>query len=284
MAHIDWLTLSLPYRSDFYHALPEHPAFRIEDEHFKIPRYEQAYTLACGAIFAIPAEDNQRQKILFDASGIPMYEARKIGASDPYMLEQLIYKGAKFTRIDVAFDTDDETATPLQTKWSWDKKECKTHLRTEPKVIESPKGDTVYFGDETSERRLRVYDKAKQMDILNQALVRVELQSRNKMANVLARDIVQHGVAPASAAHIKKVIDFPFIKWWQKLIDDGGTQAGQIPRKSESDVMHWLRTQVEPAILKLQKTGSPRERLALIAWHDHIWPNYSSEKIDRLPD
>lgn len=263
MAHIDWITASLPYHTFNLEELPLHPAMVIATTAYPPPRYERAVYLKNGALIAIPSEKNARQKVLYQMTGDSLEMNRELGVTDTKLLYWLfIEHKARFPRLDVAFDTRDSFSDPDHLLWAWDGGLAKTRIKSPVRSIrEGERGITHYFGGLESNRILRTYNKGAELQLLNEVLTRVELQNRKEMAQHLVAEIIRNNELDwSAAAAVKGLIDFPTVKWFQDLMKSGGVQLEPLGRK-RTDWQKYIREIIEPSFIRHYREDENGDRL-----------------------
>lgn len=263
MAHIDWITATIPYGEFDILDLPNIKAFATAKATYPPPRYETAFYTEGGALIASPSLKNARQKVLFQMTGDSCEMFRELGVPDTKLLYWLMReKKARFPRFDVAFDTDSLFAVPDHLLWAWQDKRVKTRISAPPRTVsEDEHGVTHYFGAASSDRQLRTYDKAAELGLLSEALTRVELQNRGDMAQHLVGEIVRNNELDwTSAAAVKGLIDFPECEWFQKLMQSGGVKLTPLGRK-ETDWKKYIRDIIEPSYLRHWRDDENGDRL-----------------------
>lgn len=248
---IDWLTFSLPYDGDLWGGLPQHEAFqfKISSKTILNPRYKHSYRMACGAIYSIPKDGDWSQKRLIEMQGQHCQRARELGLTDDAALYHVVVNGGQCSRLDCAFDTDNPCAKVSDVWSAWQNNEIKTKLREAS--LQSKQGrkgepaNSVYFGSKTSDQRLVIYDKAKQMKLLEKAWVRVELRLYGSAAYRMAKDSLMSDIGTCSRQKVRNMVRTK-IGWFEEMMS--GQDVDLTPLKYESDVLRWLKTQVAPAI------------------------------------
>lgn len=171
------------------------------------------------------------------------------------------------TRLDIAIDTDNPSASPTSALHAYQSGEAVTRVQTvtEYRKTDTGKrmGHTVYFGSPKGDRFLRVYDKAAELALdLDQVLTRAELQTRKKRANPLMQDILKHGLQAAAETAIKKVINFPTLEWWRELFTEQAINATEIPNAIGA-WSKWLNGQVLDSIMNRYGQNERDDRQAI---------------------
>lgn len=250
---IDWLSLS--------GTLDLESQIRSSKFHFKlgmpvqaIKRYQQGFELKpAGTLFI---SDSEKQGTLLTLTGSQMQTLRDICHDDGIVLSELL-PFTKCSRIDFAVDIyQDVKLIDLETLII--QEDYYTKFKSDPlKVagISGKSGYTLYFGSPKSERRIRIYDKAAELKLLNLAWQRVELQNRKKRANLLANDMNKSAWQAVGKAAIRDCLNFPTVSWWVDAVAGGDVPLSRLPRKL-SKFENWLEFQVKPAIEKRIENGS----------------------------
>lgn len=156
------------------------------------------------------------------------------------------------SRVDLAFDVRNTALTPEIL--------CKPSLRPYKGKGRTPKfntllgGDgswTLYIGARSSEKMLRIYDKAKEQKDYESDYVRIELETKGKVAHAVgwnfARQSVEECVGMALGL-VKGVADFNVRNWDIAL--KGEVVGLSFPQGKERDTMGWLTKIVAPALAK----------------------------------
>lgn len=219
-----------------------------------IKRYQQGFELKpAGTLFISGTE---KQGSLLTLTGGQMQTLRDICHDDGIVLSELL-PFTKCSRIDFAVDIyQDVKLIELETLII--QEDYYTKFKSDPlKVagISGKSGYTLYFGSPKSERRIRVYDKAAELKLLNLAWSRVELQNRKKRADLLARDMNKGAWQDVGKASIRDCLNFPTVSWWVAAVSGGDVPLSTLPRKL-SKFENWLEFQVKPAIEKRIENGS----------------------------
>lgn len=249
--HLDFITFSIPYVKEFQTGLPKHDAFIFDERNpiKALPRYWKAWRLQCGGIYCIPDEKNSAQKRLIQMTGKDCNEARRMGLDDDLLFHLVEQEQGSMTRIDCAFDTNLETAKVQDFIDAFRSKVMKTKVRImEVSQTIGRKGEpanTAYLGTRASDQQVVVYDKAKQMKLLHEAWVRVELRCYKNSAFRLAQDAREHGIDVVARQKIRNVVRSG-VGWFEDMI--AGQDVELTNRDDEPAFWKWLMVQVQPAI------------------------------------
>lgn len=281
---IDWFTFSLPYDGNLWGGLPQHEAFQFRESSKDIlnSRYKCSYRMACGAIYSIPKDGDWKQKRLIELQGKHCQRARDMGLDDDGLIYNALFYGGSPSRMDCAFDTDNPKAQVSDIWKAWESDKIKTKLREAQKMTKKGrKGEpenSVYFGSKDSDQRLVVYDKAKQLKLLDQAWVRVELRNYGNAAYRLAKDALVHGIDTVARQRVRNMVRTP-VKWFEEMI--AGNDVELTPLQPKSDKLQWLIKQVAPAIDSIPET-EPEILGEVINWLygrlNVVFPNWNDFK------
>lgn len=252
MGHLDWLSFSIPYHENPLHNIPEHDAFLFDANNpvKPLPRYERAFRLACGGLYCLPNKQNASQKRLIQLTGDNCRKAREMGLTDDNLIWTMFDRDGRPSRTDYAFDTDNPEAKVSDVWSAWEKGKIKTKLQeaelTSKKGRKGEPANTVYLGSKASEQRVVVYDKAKQMNLLNEAWVRVELRLYGSAARRAAFDALKHAdIDKVARQKVRNIMRTP-IEWLENMIAGGDVELTAL--LYEKDIWKWLNHQVKPAI------------------------------------
>jgi len=146
-------------------------------------------------------------------------------------------------------------------------------------------GQTFYFGSPRSERRIRVYDKAREMKILNEAWTRVELQTRKPRASVLVAAMSEYGIPDAGDTALNAFVDFRCIPAFAQAMTTETIPIDAIPRKTPA-WQYWMEQQVLKSIE--QHAHEPQDNEFLQQWlmeaHQIVKRGYEAlRESDTLP-
>lgn len=163
------------------------------------------------------------------------------------VLRNALSMGANVTRIDIAID--------IPTEVYWDAFEV--HLREghavtrarDYQAIRSKNGNTIYVGSRTSEKFLRIYDKAAESGRLD-SCTRIELECKGDFARGVAQHIDGEGYQYFPDI-IKGFCDFPAIGWWVEWMTSPTLLEGISKPEKRRDTFAWLMKSVAPSVAKL---------------------------------
>lgn len=256
--------------------------FDIGDELRPIPRYQKAFqTLPAGRL---DISEDEKQGVHWTLLGQDWAAIRDAGISASGIVTHLSNYGATVSRLDFAVDIQGEADNPDKPRVS----DVRLHIKngwagglrhdTGYVPTEEEKGQTEYFGSKKADVRIRIYDKAAEMEMLWRAWVRVELQMRNKPATALMRDMAKEDVSIAGRTAIKQRLRMPFLWWFNAGLDGEFCELTKIPRP-ETNWQRWMRETVGSSVTKHMASDNDRE--FFIRWASNLLREaYAIDTID----
>lgn len=192
---------------------------------------------------------------------------------------QIRSRQAHISRIDIAADLDDtDLEIPFDRFYKYSYHEmyvCKSKLL--PKIV-IKRQETIYFGSEKSDRLLRIYNKALQMNLPDTYWIRLEFQLRNDNATSFYLNWVEHQKEGIGYLYRGIMLDYlrfvdgdpdkvkqlkalkhqqriPTAKWWAQLLD-GAVKIPQLYLPGEDYTLEKLDKYAEKNIASTLKTYS----------------------------
>lgn len=247
---LDWLTCTFDWdgKTDPLKSVP------LESNEYTEPSSKRSYTdtLTCDTHSVSFNPEHPEQKVMLQLTGLQFDAFRKAGGCEKTLMGQCVEKRGIFKRVDYAVDLFDTEGLPHDVKLAWECSQLLTIAKQvgliEYSTREESKGATVYIGSRSSERMVRIYDKAKQKGLKIDWL-RVELEAKGDRANQLGHLISTRGVITAGNSMLADVIEWSDIPWlnaiWTGDFDIIDINAIGRP---ETDRDKWLRTVVVPVV------------------------------------
>jgi len=262
---IDWLSVSGGVDL-FQKTLDAGVHFRLGEARKPLAHFDTAHDLLPAGTLQESTSD--QQGCLISLSGEDMTAIRHNGMVDPVLIKRMATVG-KVTRLDYAVDirTGD---SPKDLESHIKSGDYETVFKVAPSRFESfndTGGYTLYFGSPKSHRRLRIYDKAAQLKLLNEAWLRVELVTRKNRAQALASDMVKGVLWLVGHQAIVDTISFPKCKWWNDIFYQTEAVLSTVPKKPDR-YQKWLGGQVNDSIRRnLEK---PEHAQFISDWLDNL--------------
>lgn len=178
------------------------------------------------------------------------------------LARHLFAMGARFSRVDVAYDDYRRVVDPVTVYEAFEAGRCVTHTRFGRLVGDTKGGATAYIGSRQSAAMVRVYRKWVEAADPSQG-VRWEAELKGERSGEALRfvlDASSPGVAFMSL--VRGVVDFrervgvangdraPLVEWWASLIDGAGRAVYRAAVKVMTVARQaaWLRRQVAPGL------------------------------------
>lgn len=233
--------------------------------------YDLAWRLRCGGMLNIAHGEAQGARI--DLGGQALQSCRDAGMSDSGAIQELSEPNdfKQVTRMDYCWDIQD-AGSVRHTANHWRAGNCNTTLRGNPEGYMNygnRAGRTIYFGSKKSTQRVRIYDKGAEMKLLNQALLRVEIQIRKPHAQAMYLDTISSSLSTAARSRLKKLLDFPRLQWWQRALAGDTEPLNTIPRK-QPKWQSWLLGQVTASIIDHHQKDENGDRAIIEQWLQNL--------------
>lgn len=174
------------------------------------------------------------------------------GQDSLQVLRALNLLGARCSRIDLAIDVFGSTLN-CTNLCKPNRKPYKGRGRT-PKftlVGDVEDGWTIYVGSRSSEKFLRVYDKAKEAGYEDGSWVRVEMECKGSMAHYLGAELsnaTSFVAYQTCSSLVRTLVDFDVPDWSDALA--AHKVEISLPKKTERDTFGWLIKACAPALAK----------------------------------
>ena len=206
--------------------------------------------------------------IILSAKGVRAYEVNNKAEN---LINMLTHEDLSFTRIDLALDIKDNSIEFKQLLEYLKNNHVVTRFKKYKYVVEKQigedeqqtLGETIYFGSRSSNIFVRIYDKAKQMQVEG-SWIRIEIVYKDDHANALALYIAQGkqnlGVLFSKTLNnyirfVEKSNDSNKRRWktadfWARILEDSGRlklsfKGEEVDPKRTAD---WFKTKVAPSI------------------------------------
>jgi len=167
------------------------------------------------------------------------------------LLSSIVNAGGSITRLDLATDAKDE-----QVDYSiiWERLERREYTGNAQKTSRlqgSDGGTTIYIGSRTSERFLRLYDKAIQSGNSDTLWARLELETKGMVARGLANLLNStNNWGGAFLQMVNGMVQMDECRDWTNLLPYGVTPIGIPKLEKQTDTEAWIEKQVISAIAK----------------------------------
>lgn len=240
---LDWLSITLPYSDVPEEIIPLIPGLERRDDIHPVGYFNSAYDTPCGAIVRWHTEvPSQGLNVQLTGSALAwLYDHANVG--DGEIIQGFYGLHGKVARLDYACDLMGYAGNGIRELISdFRAGKCNTRVRQihefkGESVAHDTIGHTLYIGSKKGDKFVRVYDKAKEMKLLGEAWLRVEMQTRGRIADTMFTDMAErergYGVSEVGRRWVKAHCDFPECEWWIHLFaqDVIGGDISQVPRK-----------------------------------------------------
>lgn len=260
---IDFLTATSHDVENWYRLIPYGANNDIGDEIKPFGLYDKAWEILPAG--RIDVSNDKTQGCMLTLTGGDLMKWRQAGYGSQRIVTHAV-SVAKVTRLDYAIDMISDITTGHRMKRNligMINRGDFEGLKADTDIHSKNEGYTQYFGSKSSDNRIRIYDKAAQQKILHQAWLRVELQSRGRQASNLAGDMASQNFADVGKAKINKLLRFPKLAWWRKMMIADNVELTGVERQP-SKFWEWLENQVKPAMEK--RMIDYDDNMRLIEW------------------
>lgn len=265
---IDWLSFTAPRDTDKH--FPKLPPWESgRDAKPDVPRfgYRSAIRLPSGMVVMFDGSTSTMGwHYIYSGSALKnLDEAFQDGGQ--HVLSYHSREGHKCTRIDLAIDVYDEPKLLPRLKAMSERHEWMGTAHSSTTIQSSDgKGLTIYVGSRTSERFVRMYDKAAQLGQIGD-WTRIETEVKGDSARAIARAILgagDSGLSLVAQSVISRVCEFPCEAWYS--VFDGEKMEIGTPKVEEKQTEAWILGQVATAIAKFER-ANPEKKILERLWN-----------------
>lgn len=204
--------------------------------------------------------DHAEFGVMFEASGQQCAAMRDQEYSPVEVIKHLREHAWSMKRIDVACDIFDSGGRPIDIYKAWHAKRLNTTAQKLTLIQNMNQGgingETVYIGSRSSDKLLRVYDKAAERGTEADWL-RCELELKHGHAAAFADAIPQAGVVGAARAYLRSMIRESAVTWFEDIFANAEIVGIQALGRKETDFERWFYKIVVPANERALRTGIP---------------------------
>lgn len=181
------------------------------------------------------------------------------------LLRACVNSRGSISRLDLAKDLTGEPLDLSAIYKSLEQGRNTGTARTHGRIVSNGGGDTIYIGSRQSDKFIRLYDKAAQMDLADDIWFRLELECKGMFARSIASVLIASedwGLVFDTA--LSSMVRLPIETGWGKFRSMGSTTIGLPKMEKRTDREKWISEQVIPAVAK------------------HYIDNPTSESVTRL--
>lgn len=263
---VDWLRYTVPYLLPLSECVPDGEPFQPSGVVVRPqPNYNAAASLWCGRVDWNTERPELKRLVTFTGSDLAGLLA--VGENISGLLGYVArLQAVNVTRLDFAVDVRGMGARPEHLKDAFEAGKGITGAQSANFVAGRKRngertGETLYVGSRSSDKFLRVYDKAAQMG-LDGDWIRVELELKGDAAKNALLSMVQFGIVATGKELLRSYWRDTGVEWYEMAImgDEGAyvEPVGRPVSKREK----WLLEQVIPALGTELRRGNQRVRWA----------------------
>jgi len=176
------------------------------------------------------------------------YPGSALKQVEPIMeLQHAVAIGGQVSRLDIAIDTDE----------AWDVEDFRKAIKSgevdtrarKAGVYDGLNGWTVYVGSRSSEKFLRIYDKAAETKTTD-PWTRIELECKGDFAQSIAKGINAEGYGMIPLV-IRAFAHFPTLPCWERVTGGGGVYLATPKVERHSNTRGWLLQTVAPVLVRM---------------------------------
>lgn len=264
--HIDWLSITIPVNSGdeideigdierWQKSLGK--IYTCDTSKWRVSAplfsYTAAYTSSHGTI-ALYGQARMGIHIIYSGQSLQALALK--GIDTERLIENAVRMGAKATRVDIALDMYNTSASMRSFQHALETKRAITASRTWRNMQNSEGGHTLYIGSRTSERMVRVYDKKAERareyeEIGSDSWIRVEAELKGDRARDFLRACENNQLDDVMLSHLIAAVDFPTISDWKDAtVATGKAVEPTMTKRKDTKTRHWLKTIVARTIAR----------------------------------
>lgn len=264
---VDWLRYTVPYLLPLSECVPDGEVFQPSGVVIRpLQNYNQAVSLVYGSIHWNTERPEQKRLVQF--TGTDLAGLLAAGEDISRLLGYVAgLGGLNVTRLDFAVDVRGWGARPEDLKTAFDAgrgitaAQSATFVDGRKRSGEST-GSTLYLGSRSSEKFMRVYDKAAQMGV-DGDWIRVELELKGDAARAALFAMVWYGIVATGKTLLRSFMRDTGVEWYDAAIDgEGGAYVEPVGRPVTARE-RWIFEQVIPALDTELRKGNNRVRWSL---------------------
>ena len=248
-ATIDWLSVTFKAqadtRLDLYGIKGDTMEIAARHNYTSAVRYKQT------GVIKMWHSTSERQGVHFQYPGSALAALGASGIPPTAVLHKCLVAGGKVTRLDLAIDLIDERCSISSIARSVRRKDYKGRELKDRHIKSTDGGETLYLGADTSEKQIRIYNKAAESG-LDMLWTRLEIELRDDAAKTIARAFhsgsmgTLHDACWSVACKMIDLTSNPHYNKFGRHTDDVG-----VPKiEKVTDTEKWIIEQVAPALEK----------------------------------
>lgn len=167
------------------------------------------------------------------------------------LIQSVVNAGASITRLDIAKDFQGEEISLDKIYSLLERREYVGSAQNVRQIHSNNGGNTIYIGSPTSDKMVRLYDKAAEQKLPHELWTRLELQAKGMAARALATYLCQNDSDwnSAMSSIIRNMADVQGSSAYQFMLQcDAEIGLPQIEKKSDREA--WIAKQVVPTVAR----------------------------------
>lgn len=173
------------------------------------------------------------------------------GISQERLLQSAVNSGASITRLDLAKDAKNVDIDYSIIFEQLNRGMNTGHSKTFSRLQSANGGYTIYVGSRASDRFIRLYNKAAQLDLSGVLWHRLEFETKGMVARAIATLLVNSSMwSGAFNTCVLASLCLPRGSGFEIFFDDTDVQIGIPKIEKKSDTEKWIEEQVTPAVAK----------------------------------
>lgn len=261
--HLDWFSVTYPRTVSPNEVLPSQISSTFKQEGHGFYGYEELWRNEHGV--QVMAGGTEAMGIHMTVPARTLEEFRLAGLTDRMLMRHAIRYEGRATRVDLALNLWDGQTSVGDFAEAYRSGQLKTPGRAanHVKAINEP-DETFYIGKRSSQRFLRVYNKAAEMGMVNgEAWLRLELECKKLQARAMAGTVAQYeDTRQVVNAALSSFVDWPANDEITQALASQDIELPVIGRKM-TDTQRWLFEQVAPALARYETENPSLNTLKL---------------------
>lgn len=258
---VDWIAATFTKESGFgfVHSLTGYGAMKGVSTH-GTKGYDQGYEYENGVrVSWHSTREEMGVHVVLSGSCLRKLYGQELHWKDLFV--RVAEKGGRTSRVDLAFDLKGSKLTSeLLDKSALKPYKGKGRTPGFVKLWSEGGGWTTYVGSRTSEKFLRIYDKAKEQKDYESDYVRVELETKGEVAHAVGWNFARENMdvcVQMARGLLLGVADFAIPAWERAF--SGGVVGASFPQGKDKDTFGWLIKQCVPALARqiAMRPGEP---------------------------
>ena len=181
------------------------------------------------------------------------------------LVQTVIDAGGSITRLDLAKDLQGVSVSLDSIYQALEQRAYSGTARKFAQIHSADGGNTVYIGSRQSEKFVRIYNKAAQVNLPGELWFRFEIETKGMVARSVAQAIVQSEAWSATFDTIAKhMVDIQDSEHYRKFFPGTLAEIGIPKLEKQTDREKWIQQQVIPAVVRHATENPQSAAVALL--------------------